>query len=577
MGNLSQIRRAEMLEYLNHLKEIHTDDESRIALGKIETALTEKKYGLVWEEHEEEVDKQLVHNIPVFREIEDKKIVADENADFNFLLEGDNLHSLKLLEKTHKGKVDVIYIDPPYNTGSKEENFSYDDNRVDKKDAFKHSKWLSFMNERIRVSRNLLKDDGLICISIDENEQASLKLLCDDIFGEENYLSTHHIQVRYTNKSLNEDSDWQPVMEYVYIYTKSKFLFKANKPSEDYDLSKFKYKIKELTNGHTIRISDRDVTIFKSGEWDIAEEDGSINGLKETWASGSIVRQGGTAAEFLSKYLIDRKEIDGLNVLYKIHGMGVTGDGLGYRYVTGPKNKNAIRGKFYTGVPIERREELITGTSIKTKPIPNYYDFSGDFGNIRHEGKVSFNNGKKPIKLLKELINYHMNKNAVILDYFAGSGTTGHAVMQLNKEDGGNRKYILCTNNENNICEKITYQRMENIQEQLPHNLKYYKTEFIPKLSEDEEILSSKLLDYIKEMVELENMCEIDGNSRRIILSDEDLNIALSEMEENGILYIPSFILLNNEIKDSIEERKLEVVTIPDYYFTEELREVNEL
>lgn len=577
MGNLSQIRRAEMLEYLNHLKEIHTDDESRIALGKIETALTEKKYGLVWEEHEEEVDKKLVHNIPVFREIEDKKIIGDNTFDFNFILEGDNLHSLKLLEKTHKGKVDVIYIDPPYNTGSKEENFSYDDNRVDKKDAFKHSKWLSFMNERIRVSRNLLKDDGLICISIDENEQASLKLLCDDIFGEENYLSTHHIQVRYTNKSLNEDSDWQPVMEYVYIYTKSKFLFKANKPSEDYDLSKFKYKIKELTNGHTVRIADREVTIFKSGEWDIAEEDGSINGLKETWASGSIVRQGGTAAEFLSKYLIDRKEIDGLNVLYKIHGMGVTGDGLGYRYVTGPKKKNAIRGKFYTGVPIERREELITGTSIKTKPIPNYYDFSGDFGNIRHEGKVSFNNGKKPIKLLKELINYHMNKNAVILDYFAGSGTTGHAVMQLNKEDGGNRKYILCTNNENNICEKITYQRMKNIQEELPHNLKYYKTEFIPKLSEDEEILSSKLLDYIKEMVELENMCEIDGNSRRIILSDEDLNIALTEMEESGVLYIPSFILLTNEIKDSIEERKLEVVTIPDYYFTEELREVNEL
>ena len=103
-----------MLEYLNHLKEIHTDDESRIALGKIETALTEKKYGLVWEEHEE-VDKKLVHSIPVFREIEDKKIIEDENGNFNFLLEGDNLHSLKLLEKTHKGKVDVIYIDPPYN------------------------------------------------------------------------------------------------------------------------------------------------------------------------------------------------------------------------------------------------------------------------------------------------------------------------------------------------------------------------------------------------------------------------------------------------------------------------------
>ena len=114
MENLSQKRRAEMLEYLNHLKEIHTDDESRIALEKIETALTEKKYGLVWEEHEEEVDKKLVHNIPVFREIEDKKIVWDNTKDFNFLLEGDNLHSLKLLEKTHKGKVDVIYIEKTY-------------------------------------------------------------------------------------------------------------------------------------------------------------------------------------------------------------------------------------------------------------------------------------------------------------------------------------------------------------------------------------------------------------------------------------------------------------------------------
>lgn len=140
MSNLSQKKRKEMLEYLNHLKEIHTDDESRIALSKIETALTEKKYGLVWEEHEEEVDKKLVHNIPVFREIEDKKIVADENADFNFLLKGDNLHSLKLLEKTHKGKVDVIYIDRPYNTKNKE--FIYNDTKIGEDDGYRHSKWL---------------------------------------------------------------------------------------------------------------------------------------------------------------------------------------------------------------------------------------------------------------------------------------------------------------------------------------------------------------------------------------------------------------------------------------------------
>lgn len=144
-----------MLAYLNHLKEIHTDDESRIALEKIETALTEKKYGLVWEEHEEEVDKTLVHNIPVFREVEEKKIVADENGDFNFLLEGDNLHSLKLLEKTHRGKIDVIYIDPPYNTKNKE--FIYDDCMIGEDDGYRHSKWLSFMAERLKIAKEKIK------------------------------------------------------------------------------------------------------------------------------------------------------------------------------------------------------------------------------------------------------------------------------------------------------------------------------------------------------------------------------------------------------------------------------------
>ena len=577
MSNLSQEKRREMLEYIAKLKEVHKDDESIIALNQIENALTEKKYGLVWEKHTEKVDEMLKANIPVFTEDEENKITKNIEKDFNFLIEGDNLHSLKLLEKTHKGKIDVIYIDPPYNTGSKEENFSYDDNRVDKKDAFRHSKWLSFINERIEIARNLMKDDGLICISIDENEQAPLKLLCDEIFGENNYLSTHHIQVRYANKSLNEDSDWQPVMEYVYIYAKSKLLFKANKPSEDYDLSKFKFRINELTNGNTIKISNRDVTIFKSGEWDIVEEDGNINGLKETWASGSIVRQGGTAAEFLSKYLIDRKDTDGLNVLYKIHGMGIDGDGLGYRYVTGPKKKDAIRGKFYTGVPIERRAELNSGISIKTKPISNFYDFSGDFGNIRHEGKVPFNNGKKPIKLIKELINYHTNKNAIVLDYFAGSGTTGHAVIQLNKEDGGNRKYILCTNNENNICEEVTYQRLKNIQEDLPHNLKYYRTEFISKLQDDEDVLSDRLLEHIKEMVELENACEIDGIKRAIMLTQEELEeYASKEIKENTTIYIPHYLLLSRELEVRLDKKNVRIVDIPDYYFIDELREGGE-
>ncbi len=216
MGNLSQIRRAEMLEYLNHLKEIHTDDESRIALSKIETALTEKKYGLVWEEHEEEVDKKLVHNIPVFREVEDKKIVVDENADFNFLLEGDNLHSLKLLEKTHKGKVDVIYIDPPYNTGAK--NWRYNNDFVDANDGFRHSKFISFLYERLNLAKNLLSDEGIIIVTIDDYEFHNVRHIMNEIYGEEQYIG--NIVIKNNPSGRSTVSGLSVCHEYALLYGK---------------------------------------------------------------------------------------------------------------------------------------------------------------------------------------------------------------------------------------------------------------------------------------------------------------------------------------------------------------------
>lgn len=552
MGNLSQTRRAEMLEYLNHLKEIHTDDESRIALSKIETALTEKKYGLVWEEHEEEVDKQLVHNIPVFREIEDKKIIVDENADFNFLLEGDNLHSLKLLEKTHKGKIDVIYIDPPYNTKNKE--FIYNDTKIGEDDGYRHSKWLSFMNERLVIAKELLSDEGVIFISIDDNEQAQLKLLCDEIFDERNFIGCI---CRATGTTTGQDANKiGSSLDYCLSYSKTnKFVLKGI-PLNEKDLKRFKDKdekglystLQLRKTGNEDRKEDRPNMFYsvKAPDGTDVFPFGPTNYLSRWRVAES------TYKELLNENMIvwKKKKTD----IIVIDGYEKS-EWVPYvkYYATGRTKKVS---NLFQDIDGNKKASLELKNIIGTE---NKFDYP------------------KPVEFIKILLQIASEKDSVILDYFAGSGTTGQAVMQIDKEDGGNRKYILCTNNENNICEKITYKRMKNIQEELPHNLKYYKTEFIPKLSEDEEILSSKLLDYIKEMVELENMCEIDGDSRRIILSDEDLKIALSEMEESGVLYIPSFILLTNEIKDSIEERKLEVVTIPDYYFTEELREVNEL
>lgn len=142
--------------------------------------------------------------------------------------------------------------------------------------------------------------------------------------------------------------------------------------------------------------------------------------------SGSLIRQGGTAAEFLSKYLIDRKSVDGLKVLYKIHGMGE--DGLGYRYVLGPQKESAFRGKFYSGVPTQIREAVANGTHSKEMPIPNlmynFLSFEGDFGNCRGEGNVDIEGGKKPEQLIKFLLERFSNESDIILDFFAGSGST---------------------------------------------------------------------------------------------------------------------------------------------------------
>ena len=185
----------------------------------------------------------------------------------------------------------------------------------------------------------------------------------------------------------------------------------------------------------------------------------------------------------------------------------------------------------------------------------------------------------KPKSLVSYLVKFNESgrKNNIILDFFAGSGTTGHAVMQLNKEDGGNRKYILCTNNENNICEEITYQRLKNIQEEFPHNLKYYKTDFIPKFSDDEESISDKMMEHIRELIELEYAIELD-DKKYIILDDEDaLDKAISKIENGGKLFVRSGIFLSRSNQRILEEKGVSIIEIPEYYFREELKEVGEL
>lgn len=556
--NFEEMTKDELIQYINNLNEERNG-----------------KYGLVWDKEKE--PEQIVVDcdkyIPVLKEDKEKNI--DNGGIENILIEGDNFHSLSVLNYTHKETIDIIYIDPPYNTGN--EDFMYNDKYVDVEDGYRHSKWLNFMQKRLKLARNLLKDDGIILISIDDNEYAQLKLLCDSIFGERNFLSVQHIQVRYGNKSLNEKNDWQPIMEYVLIYAKNKSSFKANKPTSEYDVSKFKYKINELAQGNTIKLGNKNVTIFKPGEYEIIEDDKlGFNGLKATWASGSVLK-GNTSGKFFDKYISTRKEIDGLCVLYKVEGIGE--DGLGYRYFTGPKTEKATKGVFYSGMPLNRVEELKNGGSLKEQPIINYYDFSPDFGNIRSEGGIAFNSGKKPIKMLKQFINYHPNKDAIILDFFAGSGSTGHAVLDLNNEDGGNRKFILCTNNENKICEDITYPRLKNVingfgnKDALGGTLKYFKTAFVDYSGTKDQLyydLTEKCIPMLCVKGNTFNKVELN-NEYAIYTNNDKTKYSCVYFDIFGLKY-EEFI---NKIKDIKENKLLYIFTLGDYINQDNFRNID--
>lgn len=364
------------------------------------------------------------------------KDYGDPNAQ-NMLIHGDNLLALKALEQQFAGQVKCIYIDPPYNTGAAFEH--YDDN-------LEHSTWLNLMYARINILKNLLADDGFFCVQIDDSEGHYLKTLLDEVFGRSNYLTTFYIQVRYPNKTLAEDSDYQKIIEQCHVYAKERNLAKINRPQVEYDISKFKWRIVENEPGEVVTLGNKRVEIFKPGQYEIIEVEPSLTGLKETWATGSLARVRASAGEFFELYLSERKNTDGLGCLYKVEGIGE--DGLGYRYISGPKKITANKGKFYSGIPLKRVEELKAGKSIKYLPVSNFYDFAGAFGNCRLEGAADFKGGKKPEVLLEMLLNYFTNPGDLVLDSFLGSGTTAAVAHKMHRKyigiELGNHCYSLC-------------------------------------------------------------------------------------------------------------------------------------
>lgn len=433
---LEEYTHEELIEYIKKLKK-------------------QKRFGLVWEDKPENVVRECEAKLPVVKEVEGKAIENAPGEPTNIIIEGDNYHALSVLNYTHAGKIDVIYIDPPYNTGNKD--FIYNDCYVDKEDTFRHSKWLSFMEKRLRLAKNLLADDGIIFISIDDNEQADLKLLCDSVLGEDNFLST--IIWRKNNDEVRKNTSKILVLnEYIICYQKKNLFKGLFVPSKIPN---------EMSN------PDND----PRGNWFNANISNPVKNPKEKNVYTVNIKGFDITRRWFKDKEVVKKWIDDNKIYLPI--------------------KNGV-----LGVPRLKMflEDFVGKKNVANNFIVDYSTTDGriDLETVLGAGLFTY---PKPVGLIKLLLEYVSSKNALVLDFFAGSGTTGQAVMELNKEDGGHRQFILVTNNEANgqadagaegIAEKVTYPRIKTVitgirpdgtkySDGIPANLRYFKTDFVEK------------------------------------------------------------------------------------------------
>ena len=415
-----------------------TNEEKSELLGLLRK---QKKYGLVWEDKPEDVEERLREELPVLVEDISKAIISTEaDAPNHILIEGDNLETLTALAYTHEGKIDVIYIDPPYNTGNND--FVYNDKFVDKEDSYRHSKWLSFMAKRLCIAKQLLSDKGVIFISIDDNEQAQLKLLCDEIFGENNFIASCVRKRRDSQANLSHNIS--PIHEYVFIFCKR------------YD---------DLLNKIPAIIDDKD---YRNPDNDPR---GPYKTMPCTNKGGAVYSVTTPTGRIITEEWRFKKET--YDALLEDNRLVFPRGGEGK-----PRYKLFLRDKKNEGVLANTWLSEIASNQQGTIELKDIFD------------ELPFNN-PKPIGLLKFLLILGSQTNSTILDFFAGSGTTLHATMQLNAEDGGHRKCILVTNNENNICEEVTYERNkrvikgyttpkgEEVAGLAGNTLRYYRTSFV--------------------------------------------------------------------------------------------------
>lgn len=462
MANLTKQKRDEMLAFLEELKKEHADDKSIRAFNEIENHLRDKKFGLVFEEHTEEVDELLKENIPVLRADSERRICKDENLPWNFLIEGDNLQALYLLEKTHRGKVDCIYIDPPYNTGARD--WKYNNDYVDSNDVYRHSKWLSMMHTRLIIAKKLLNPkDSILMLTIDDNELCTIKLLLEELFPE--------CQIQIVDMVINPKGKARvgrlsQVDEYlilVYLGDAKTIPDKSLIDGQEIRWPYLRRSDVESARGTTkggvkqfypIYVDDDTQKIVKIGKpltpeqpLSVAEKIIGATAVFPIREDGKHMNWGLTGESL--QYALD-------NGFVRITKSNNKHQAYNFTYVTMPSIKKALDGTYI--ISGERQDGTKTvilpdGKESQKSTVWKKTSFDANaygtklIGKFLVDKRFSF---PKSLYSVYDALKIYLEdkKDAVILDFFAGSGTTLHAVNLLNTEDGGHRHCIMVTNNE---------------------------------------------------------------------------------------------------------------------------------
>lgn len=634
MANLSKERRDRMIAKLEELKQQHNDDASIAALNEIENALREKKYGLVWEEHSEAVDDMLRENIPVLVADPERRLCKDESLPWNFIIEGDNLQALYLLEKTHRGKVDCIYIDPPYNTGARD--WKYNNDYVDGNDQYRHSKWLSMMRSRLLIAKRILNPrDSVLIVTIDEKEYLHLGCMLEELFPE--------ARMQMVSSVINPTGTQRPdafnrTDEYIFflrfgVCTITPMVSMSDEPIE-VDWRTFRRQGSDNLRPtrpnqfYAIYVNDATKTIVKVGEPLQPEVDRNSvdtipgctavfpikdDGTEMMWStepdetrrrlSKGYIRVGKSTPDKPQKYI--------LQYLYSGKILDIES---GKATIIGKNADGSIKAVYANG------REIMPTTQWNNPSHNAQTNGSILLKRVLGENRFSF---PKSLYAVADCIRFFVaNKpNAVIVDFFAGSGTTMHAVNLLNAEDNGQRRCIIITNNEVSeaearsmlelgltpgtqeweglgIARHVTWPRMvcsieghdtnglplkgnylgSNIpmSDGFQANVKFFRCGWTPRKPE-EYLLSNALCLHVKELIELQTAEEVDGVKNALVLSKSDYRRIF---EDPDIAAKVENVWVNENLVFGAAEMRLlkakKFRYIPREFFSQELKEVGE-